>query len=129
MKRLLHTIAICLLITAVGYVYSIKYDTVYYTEQIAKLQAQIRQEHEYIALAQAEWQYLNNPARIEDFAQRHLNLAPLTVHQIVRFPDLPKRPAQTQDPIGKTITTLGITEGENAHNVSGKNPSVPGMTP
>ncbi len=118
MRRLLHTIAICLLIAAVGYVYSIKYDIVYYTEQLAQLQAQIKQEHEYIALAQAEWQYLNNPERIRLFSERYLDLIPLSAKSIVHFSDLPKRPERTQDPIGKAITDFVMAKEQENQEIS-----------
>ena len=42
MIRLLHIIAISALIASAGYAYSIKYETLYYAEQVAKLKAQGR---------------------------------------------------------------------------------------
>ena len=46
MIRLLHIIAISALIASAGYAYSIKYETLYYVEQVAKLKAQVQRERE-----------------------------------------------------------------------------------
>ena len=46
MIRLLHIIAISVLIASAGYAYSIKYETLYYVEQVAKLKSQVQRERE-----------------------------------------------------------------------------------
>ena len=49
-------------IASAVYAYSIKYETLYYAEQVAKLKAKVQRERDAIAVLQAEWQLLE-PAR------------------------------------------------------------------
>ena len=39
MTKLLHIVAISALISSAGYAYSVKYDTLYYAEQVAKMKS------------------------------------------------------------------------------------------
>ena len=48
MIKLLHIVAISALIVSAGYAYSIKYDTLYYAEQVAKLKSRVQREREAI---------------------------------------------------------------------------------
>jgi hypothetical protein len=94
--RLLHIIAISVLIASAGYAYSIKYDTLYYSEQVAKLKSKVQREREAIAVLQAEWQYLDRPDRLQEAADKHLDLQALKIQQLARLSDLPNRPARTK---------------------------------
>lgn len=107
MIRLLHIIAIGALIASAVYAYSIKYDTIYLSEQVAKLKRRVQKEKETIAVLQAEWQRLNRPERLQALAERHLDLKPLDIEQIVRTADLPQRQARV-DTIGRKLEDLGL---------------------
>ena len=107
MMRLLHITAITALIASAAYVYGIKYDTLYYAEEIAKLSAKIRREHEAVAIARAEWALLTRPERLQRVADRNTDLQPMTVTQLARFAELPVRPAQS-DAIGRKLEALGL---------------------
>ena len=56
------------LIASAGYAYSIKYETLYYAEQVAKLKSKVQREREVIAVLQAEWHYLDRPDRLQEAA-------------------------------------------------------------
>ena len=107
--RFLHMIAICGLIASAGYAYSIKYDTLYYAEQVAKLKAKVQKERDAIAVIKAEWHLLNRPDRLQAAADRHLDLQPLSVQQLARLSDLPDRP-QRGDEIARKLEALGALE-------------------
>ena len=109
MIRFLHIIAITALIASALYAYSIKYDTLYYAEQVVKTRAKVQREREAIAVLKAEWQLLNRPDRLQAIAEKHLDLQPLHVHQLARMADLPNRPPPA-DEIGRKLEALGVLE-------------------
>lgn len=109
MTKLLHFVAISALIASAGYAYSIKYDTLYYAEQVAKLKSKAQREREVIAVLQAEWQYLDRPDRLQAAADQHLDLQALKIQQLARLSDLPNRPNR-EDEIGLKLQALGLLE-------------------
>lgn len=109
MIKLLHIIAISALVASAGYAYSIKYDTLFYSEQVAKLKSKVQREREAIAVLQAEWQYLDRPDRLQATADQHLDLQPLKIQQLARLSDLPNRP-ERGDEIGRKLEALGLLE-------------------
>jgi cell division protein FtsL len=102
MIRLLNICVIAALFVAAAYVYKIKYESTQRVEQVAKLRAEIRREHDAIAALRAEWSRLDSPARIQELAKRHL------ARQFDRLDQLPERPSPlvppgVSDPIGFLI--------------------------
>jgi cell division protein FtsL len=112
MRRLMHLLAIAALIGSAVYAYSIKYDTIFLSEQVAKLKNQTARERESIAVLRAEWQFLNKPDRLQALADKHLDLAPGSVQQIVRWQEIPVRPAPV-DSIARKLEALGLGEPTN----------------
>ena len=109
MIRFIHMVAIGSLIASAGYAYSIKYDTLYHAEQVAKLKAKVQKERESIAVLKAEWHLLNRPDRLQAAADRHLDLQPINVQQLARLSDLPSRP-QRSDEIARKLEALGLLQ-------------------
>jgi cell division protein FtsL len=110
MIRFLHMIAVSALVASALYAYSVKYDTLYYAEQVAKTKAKVHKERDAIAVLKAEWQLLNRPDRLQAIADKHLgDLQPLSVHQLARLADLPNRPPPA-DEIGRKLEALGLLE-------------------
>jgi hypothetical protein len=60
-------------------------------EKIAMLEASINKEEESLRVLNAEWSYLNQPARLEKLAKTYLHLAPLKGGQFVKVEDIPLR--------------------------------------
>src|SRR5262249_26392595 len=60
-------------------------------DELTRVNRQILQERDTIHLLRAEWSYLNEPTRLAELAQRHLNLTPLAATQMVAIEDLPLR--------------------------------------
>ncbi len=106
--RLLNIMVIASLVLAAAYVYEIKFEATLQAERVAKLRGEIRRERDAVAALRAEWAKLDNPARIQGLAKRHLPLRSLDATQIDNFDRLPERPPQivppdTSDPIGAMI--------------------------
>lgn len=115
MLRLVHLAVIAGLITAAAYVYKIKFDSTVQAERVAKVQRQIRQERDAIALLRAEWAKLDNPMRVEALSKRHLDLRPVAATQFGDFSKLPTRPPQivppdSADAIAALIENIEDTE-------------------
>jgi cell division protein FtsL len=107
MLRFLNIVAILALIGSAVYAYSIKYQTSYRAEQIAKTTIEIKTERDAVAVLRAEWAFLTRPERIQQLADKHLDLQPTRVEQIVAAQAIPDRAARV-DSIGKTLDALGV---------------------
>ena len=91
MIRFLNTVAVLCLIGSAAYAYSIKYETLYWAEQAAKVRSRIQRERDSIAVLKADWQSLNRPDRLQAAVERHLDLQPISVQQLARLSDLPDK--------------------------------------
>lgn len=107
MIKLLHIIAIGALVSSALYAYSIKYETTLQAEQLQKLKAKAQREREAIAVLKAEWQFLNRPERLQALVDKHLDLQPLQITQMVRLSDIPNRGPKV-DSIGRKLEDLGL---------------------
>jgi cell division protein FtsL len=123
MWRLLHVIAIAALIGSAAYVYSVKYQTIYASEQIVKTRHRIAKERDAINLLRAEYAHLTRPDRLQALADSQLDMQPLALNQIVKADDLPE-PGPKVDSIGRKLESLGLL-GESATPSAG----VTGATP
>ena len=112
MFRFLNVVAVASLIGSAVYAYSIKYETIWYAEQIVKLKNKIQREHSEISGLRAEWAHLTRPERIDALAAKHLDLQPLTLAKIVKAQDLPDRGPKV-DAIGRKLDALGLGELSN----------------
>ena len=90
--RWLHLIVVATLVSAAVDVYKIKFESTVQAERVAKLHAEIRRERDTIAALRAQWAQLDNPARIQALAQRHLPLKPIDPTQIDTLDHVPERP-------------------------------------
>lgn len=107
MIKLLHVVAIGALVSSALYAYTIKYETTLEAEQLQKIRMKAQREKDAIAVLKAEWQYLNRPDRLQALADRHLDLQPFSVTQVVRIVDIPNRGPKV-DAIGRKLEDLGL---------------------
>ena len=112
MIRFLNILAIAALIGSAVYAYTIKYETIYRTEQITKLKHEIQAERDAIGVLRAEWAHLARPERVQELATKYLDLQPLSLNQIVSAKVLPEKAARV-DAIGRKLETLGLAEPTN----------------
>jgi hypothetical protein len=116
MIRLLNILAIAALIGTAGWVYSIKYETIFFAEQQKKLENKLARERDAIQVLKAEWQHLNQPTRLQVFSDKFLDLKPLAATQIVRAAEIAEKPAKA-DSIGQKLDAL-ITGSASATPVT-----------
>ena len=112
MVRLLNIVSVLALLGCAVYAYQIKYETVFYAEQLVKMKHGISRERDSIGVLRAEWAHLTRPERVQALAQKHLDLAPISLAQIVRANELPAK-APKFDAIGRKLESLGIFEPTN----------------
>lgn len=108
MLRLFNIAVLTLLVGTAAWAYQTKYETIFYAEQVRKLEARVEKERDQIAVLKAEWQYMNRPARLEELARTYLDLKPIKPVQIGRAQDIPERKGDV-DLIGAKLDQLGIT--------------------
>lgn len=123
MWRLLHFIAIGALIASAGYVYSVKYQTIYASEQLLKTRHLVNKERDAINMLRAEYARLTRPDRLQALADKQLDMQPLALTQIVKADALPEAQPKV-DSIGRKLESLGLL-GQN----STPNPGLTGATP
>ena len=125
MLRFLNIAVLTLLVGTAAWAYQTKYETIFYAEQVKKLEATVEKEKDQIAILKAEWQLLNRPTRLDVLAQRYLDLKPVKSTQIARAQDIPERKAGV-DHIGAKLDSLGITGSistpDSARQTSGRTP-------
>jgi hypothetical protein len=109
--RFIHLLVIGALVFAAAYVYRIKMESTSRTERVLRLNAEIREQRDAIAVLRAEWAKLDAPLRLQGLAERHLALKPLAAIQYDSLKNLPERPPNfarpgSRDPIGTMIDTI-----------------------
>lgn len=106
MLRFLNIVAILSLMGSAVYAYTIKYQTSYRAEQIAKTKIEIKQERDAIAVLRAEWAFMTRPERLQQLVDTHLSdMKQLELTQIVTARQLPDK-APRVDTIGQKLDTL-----------------------
>jgi cell division protein FtsL len=89
----LSTIAWMLLVAVSGYaMFQVKYEVMQLEDELTRVNHQIAQSREAIHVLNAEWSYLNQPARLDQLAKRFLTLGPIAAAQVGRIDSLPQRP-------------------------------------
>jgi hypothetical protein len=96
--RLLNLCVLVLLVLAAAYVYEIKFESTLRAERVAKMRGDVLRERDAIAALRAEWTTLENPARIQGLARRHLTLRPAEATQYDALDRLPERPPRIVQP-------------------------------
>jgi cell division protein FtsL len=107
MIRLLNIIMVALLFSSAVAVYSIKYDSTLKLEKIARMTREVDRERARISELRAEYASLSQPERIKALSATHLDLAPMSVDQIIALGELPER-ATLGDPIAEKLKGLGL---------------------
>ena len=111
--RLLNLCVLVLLVLAAAYVYEIKFESTLRAERVAKMRGDVLRERDAIAALRAEWTTLENPARIQGLARRHLHLRPAEATQYDALDRLPERPPSIVQPppvdaIAETIENMDL---------------------
>ena len=122
--RFLNLCVLALLIAAAAYVYEIKFESTLRGERVAKMRGDIQRERDAIAALRAEWSTLENPARIQGLARRHLRLRPPDSAQCDSLDRLPERPPSIVQPSAADAIADKI---EDLNPVTGSIPALMGQ--
>ncbi len=122
--RFLNLCVLALLIAAAAYVYEIKFESTLRGERVAKMRGDIQRERDAIAALRAEWSTLENPARIQGLARRHLRLRPPDSAQYDSLDRLPERPPSIVQPAASDAIADKI---EDLNPVTGSIPALMGQ--
>ena len=116
--RYLNVVAVAALMGSAVYAYSISYETMLFSAQIATTTDAIQHARDDVGMLRAEWAHLTMPERVQTLADRYLDLQTLQINQIVGIEDLPDR-APKVDEIGRKLATLGLSEPTSTpHQIS-----------
>lgn len=95
-------------------VYAMKYEVERLEDRTIVFRHAILQQQETLRVLEAEWSYLNAPARLQELAVRHLNLVPPGVRQLGAFDDIPfrvaARPADGRTPLLRPIPPAPLAQ-------------------
>jgi hypothetical protein len=108
MMRLINIVLVTIMLAGAGVVYYMKYEAERSAGNLSRLQRSIVQEREAIATLNAEWSLLNQPRRLQEFAERYhpyLELDRMAPDQIAEIDDIPFRNPETADP-NRTIAKI-----------------------
>ena len=83
--------------------FQIKFEVQALEAELTALNNDIREREEAIRVLRAEWSYLNEPNRLATLAARYLELTPVAASQLVRFDDVPLRPAPGTATAGRCL--------------------------
>ena len=122
--RFLNLCVLALLVAAAAYVYEIKFESTLRGERIAKMRGDVQRERDAIAALRAEWSTLENPARIQGLARRHLRLRPPESAQYDSLDRLPERPPAIVQP---QATDAIADKIEDSNPVTGSIPAPMGQ--
>ncbi len=80
------TIFIALLTCIIGAgLFQLKYEVMRLESQYKNICHSIKNSEQSISILKAEWAHLTNPQRLQQLAQKHLGIHPLTQKQVVSF--------------------------------------------
>jgi len=122
--RFLNLCVLALLVAAAAYVYEIKFESTLRAERVAKMRGDIQRERDAIAALRAEWSTLENPARLQGLARRHLRLRPPDSAQYDSLERLPERPPSIVQPSAADAIADKI---EDLNPVTGSIPALMGQ--
>lgn len=115
MIRLVEAMMVAATIVVAIALYAVKYDTGQVAAGIADLKGQIRDERETMTILRAEWSLLNQPERIQQLAEKHLELEPVRSSQIRDLGDIPEMASDEAmaDLVERSLTALERRAGQH----------------
>jgi len=95
-----------------GLLFQISFEVRALEDRLVGLNSKIISDQESIHVLRAEWSYLNQPSRLEDLAQRYLDLAPMETSQIQDFAALPMRPVPDSPEADEIATAVILADAK-----------------
>lgn len=69
----------------------LKYEVQSLETRLSELNTSIRADQQAVHVLKAEWNFLNDPARLRKLSQRHMDLTPIRPGQVTTYSALPFR--------------------------------------
>jgi hypothetical protein len=86
-------------VIVVGYaLFQVKYEVMQQETELTRVTKKIGESREAVRVLDAEWSFLNQPARLSELTKRHLNLVPIGTAQLGSIAALPMRAGDTPAP-------------------------------
>ncbi len=92
MSRLPGLICILLCVLAAAAAFAVSYEVEQLTDHLAATNTEIAEEAAAIAVLEAEWHFLNQPARLARLGAQHLGFAPLSGARLASIGAVPMLP-------------------------------------
>ncbi|MBS0185556.1 MAG: hypothetical protein JSS34_04350 [Proteobacteria bacterium] len=109
MRRFL--IFMILIIGGIGILlFNVKYKVVGLEQELSHVKRDINNSRQSIHILKAEWEHLNNPARLQKLAQKHLNLITLDQNHYLALSQIPFRDDAVISYVTETLKTEGILQ-------------------
>lgn len=96
MKLITSVLFLLTVLTPLG-LYFMKNEVRQMEQEIVARNKALTSDQEEIRVLQAEWSYLNQPARLDELSLRYLGLGPVVTNQIIMIDDLPYRKLKLVD--------------------------------
>lgn len=90
------------LIVAIA-LFVLKYEVQGLEDRVAARQAEVDEHSRAIQVLEAEWTFLNDPARLRRLGLEHLELAPVEPSRFISFSDIPFVTPETPDAVDGEI--------------------------
>jgi cell division protein FtsL len=91
-------------------------------DELGQLQSSVQQEEETIRVLNAEWAYLNSPARLEELATEYLKLKPAQPGKILQEPSVLPDPMPDETAVLLQEVSMAPPEKPEAIPVPGMKP-------
>ncbi|MFZ2872448.1 cell division protein FtsL, partial [Zavarzinia sp.] len=108
MSRILTLAAIGLAVGTAATLYQVKYEVRLLEQEARELHRGVTRERQSIQVLDAEWAFMNQPSRIQDLAERYLDLKPVKPSQITSIDRLPMRPVEPAPAPGSATPGEGL---------------------
>jgi len=109
MRRFL--IFIIIIIGGVGILlFNVKYKVVGLEQELSQVKRDINNSRQSIHILKAEWEHLNNPARLQKLSQKYLNLIPLDQNHYLALSQIPFQEDAVISYVTETLKTEGILQ-------------------
>lgn len=101
------TVVVVLIALAMGLaLFKLKYKMMFLEQQSHQIKKSIQENQEALHVLRAEWAYLNDPQRLQQLAEKYLDIKPLQSKQLILFAEIASENGKVYDKIAldKLIT-------------------------
>lgn len=106
--------------------FNVKYKVVGLEQELSLVKHEINNAKQSIHILKAEWEHLNNPTRLQKFAQKYLNLIPLDQTHYISLNQIPFREDAILSYVTDTLEMEGILPQDSTRLATKKPENIPG---